>query len=147
MLKSRNPNYSKILICEVCEVLGMGYNFYMRVYEVVDDASTDAIISWSESNNSFIIWNVGEFYRRILPKYVDLGTNLSRFFSNLRSHGFKIVKGRTGVLEFGHEDFIRDKLELMKKMVSDKRKARKAAKSKARKARVQVEFLFQHLQI
>lgn len=135
--------------------LGMAHNFprglssfYIRVYEIVDDPSSDSIISWSKSNNSFIIWSVGEFLRKILPNSVEFGINFLKFISKLRSHGFKRVKG-TGQLEFGHEDFVRDQPELLKKMMVETltTKRAKRAKAKARKATVQVECLFQHLRI
>lgn len=138
----------------------MGYNnfprglssFYIKLYQVVDDPSSDAIISWSEeSNNSFIIRNVGEFCTTILPKYREFGFNFSRFFSKLRPHGFQRVRGRPGLMEFGHEDFVRDSPERLKNMavesLSAKRRAKRAAKAKAKKARVQVECLLQHLRI
>ncbi|EFH57244.1 hypothetical protein ARALYDRAFT_901783 [Arabidopsis lyrata subsp. lyrata] len=39
-----------------------------RTYEVVDDPSTDAIISWSQSGKSFIVWNPSEFSKDLLPR-------------------------------------------------------------------------------
>lgn len=34
--------------------------FHVKVYKVVEDPSTDAIISWGKDNNSFVIWNLEE---------------------------------------------------------------------------------------
>ncbi|KAL1059830.1 hypothetical protein V6Z11_1Z003800 [Gossypium hirsutum] len=34
-----------------------------------DDPATDAIVSWSPTNNSFVVWNPPEFARDLLPKY------------------------------------------------------------------------------
>ncbi|MCI49654.1 heat stress transcription factor A-5-like, partial [Trifolium medium] len=31
--------------------------FLVKTYEMVDDSCTDEIVSWSENNNSFIVWN------------------------------------------------------------------------------------------
>ncbi|KAJ6855088.1 Heat stress transcription factor a-2 [Populus alba x Populus x berolinensis] len=36
---------------------------------MVDDPSTDSMVSWSSSNNSFVVWNVPGFQRDLLPKY------------------------------------------------------------------------------
>ncbi|CAA7055312.1 unnamed protein product [Microthlaspi erraticum] len=128
-------------------------SFYIRVYKIVDDPSLDPIISWSKSNNSFIVWNVEEFCRVISPKSVGLGRSISRFFCDLRYHGFKRINGRPGRLEFGHDDFVRGQPQLLKKMMvktwterMEKNKAKKA-RAKARKARVKVEHLLQNLQI
>ncbi|XP_010431177.1 PREDICTED: heat stress transcription factor A-6a-like [Camelina sativa] len=114
--------------------------FYVRVYQVVDDPSTDSIISWG-SNNSFIIWNVEGFRRKIMPTCVEFGITFSSFVSRLRSHGFKRVKGPRQ-LEFGDEYFVVDQPELLKLMMVEalrtKRNAKKA-KAKAKKDRVQVE--------
>ncbi|KAI3997217.1 hypothetical protein MKX01_009061 [Papaver californicum] len=43
--------------------------FVSKTYDMVDDPSTDAIISWSESNNSFVIWQPPELARDILPRF------------------------------------------------------------------------------
>ncbi|KAH0749795.1 hypothetical protein KY290_029027 [Solanum tuberosum] len=42
--------------------------FLSKTYDMVDDRSTDTVVSWSKSNNSFVVWNVPEFSRDILPK-------------------------------------------------------------------------------
>ncbi|XP_010428835.1 PREDICTED: heat stress transcription factor A-4a-like [Camelina sativa] len=123
--------------------------FYVRIYQVVDDPTTDSIISWSKSYDSFIIWNVREFRRKIMPTCVEFGRSFSWFLSKLRSYGFKRVNG-AGQLEFGNEYFVADQPGLLKYMMNEaltaKRKA-KMAKAKARRDRVQVEGLFKHLQI
>ncbi|KAL0712304.1 hypothetical protein Bca4012_019282 [Brassica carinata] len=41
--------------------------FNREVYEMVDDPSTDSVVSWSESGKSFIVWNESEFLRDVLP--------------------------------------------------------------------------------
>ncbi|EOA35881.1 hypothetical protein CARUB_v10021131mg [Capsella rubella] len=124
-------------------------SFYTRVYQIVDDPSLDSIVSWSGSNNGFIIWNVGEFCRKILPTSLEFGINFSKFYSRLSSHGFNRVKG-PGKLQFQHEYFVRDRPELLRMMMAQvltaKRNAKKA-KAKARRDRVQVEGLLKHLQI
>ena len=36
-----------------------------KLYEMVDDPSTDSIVSWSESGKSFIVWDEVEFRRAL----------------------------------------------------------------------------------
>ena len=35
--------------------------FLTKTYDMVDNPATDAIISWSNGNNSFVVWNPVEF--------------------------------------------------------------------------------------
>ncbi|KAJ0260570.1 hypothetical protein HA466_0067560 [Hirschfeldia incana] len=129
------------------------YSFITKLYEIVNDRSSDAIILWSNNNsdNSFVVCDVKEFCKRILPKSVELGRNFSEFVSELRYHRFQ----RTGRFEFGHENFVRSRPWLLKRMVpskawSDKLGAKlkvKRDKAKARKARAKVVRLLENLQI
>ena len=41
--------------------------FVRDVYDMVDDPSTDSVVSWSESGKSFIVWNESKFLRDVLP--------------------------------------------------------------------------------
>lgn len=43
--------------------------FLKKCYEMVDDESTDSLISWSKTSDSFVIWDMTEFSVRLLPKY------------------------------------------------------------------------------
>lgn len=52
--------------------------FPTKIYEMVDDPSSDAIISWSQSGKSFIIWNPQEFCK----------DHLRRLFNTLHIHFF-----------------------------------------------------------
>lgn len=40
--------------------------FITTTYKMVDDPSLDSIISWSQKNNSFIIWDMSELERYLL---------------------------------------------------------------------------------
>ncbi|CAH8359555.1 unnamed protein product [Eruca vesicaria subsp. sativa] len=76
-------------------------SFYVQLYQIVDDHSSDQIISWSKTNNnSFIVWDMKRLRRDILLKSfsgVLLGRNLTEFVAKLRSNGFKtVVKGPLG---------------------------------------------------
>ncbi|KAG2309394.1 hypothetical protein Bca4012_081617 [Brassica carinata] len=41
--------------------------FIRDVYEMVDDPSTDSVVSWSESGKSFVVWNESKFLGDVLP--------------------------------------------------------------------------------
>ncbi|GKA28485.1 heat stress transcription factor A-5, partial [Tanacetum coccineum] len=41
--------------------------FLVKTYEMVDDKTTDEIVSWSTRENSFVVWDPPEFSRVLLP--------------------------------------------------------------------------------
>lgn len=59
--------------------------FLSKTYDMVDDASTDSIVSWSASNKSFIVWNPPEFARDLLPKFFK-HNNFSSFIRQLNTY-------------------------------------------------------------
>ena len=56
--------------------------FLKKCYEMVDDDSTNSIISWGQNNDSFIIWDVTQFSIQLLPKYFK-HSNSSSFIRQL----------------------------------------------------------------
>ncbi|CAH8314189.1 unnamed protein product [Eruca vesicaria subsp. sativa] len=92
------------------------FRIFSVVYESVDDPSLDSIISWSQSNNSFVIVNLEELnHRKIFARFYS--RHLPDLFSVLEYYGFERIKG-AGELEFGNVNFVRGRPELLERMHS-----------------------------
>ncbi|KAJ0261196.1 hypothetical protein HA466_0043610 [Hirschfeldia incana] len=83
--------------------------FIRTLVEMVDDHSTDAIVSWSESGKSFIVWNESEFCKNFLPSFL-LFDEMAPFIRLLRYWGFKKIQSEPW--EFSSEYFVRGHPEL-----------------------------------
>lgn len=59
--------------------------FLTKTYQLVDDPSTDRVVSWGEDNTTFVVWRPPEFARDLLPKYFK-HNNFSSFIRQLNTY-------------------------------------------------------------
>ncbi|KAL1554956.1 heat shock factor protein HSF30-like [Salvia divinorum] len=94
--------------------------FLKKTYEMVDDAQTDSIISWSLTRDSFIVWDPHKFSADLLPKHFK-HNNFSSFVRQLNTYRFRKIDPDRW--EFRSEGFEQGKRHLLKHMTRRKNKS------------------------
>ncbi|KAF5481824.1 hypothetical protein F2P56_002444 [Juglans regia] len=92
--------------------------FLKKIFEMVEDPDTDTVVSWSETRDSFTVWDEHVFAQDLLPRYFK-HRNFSSFIRQLNTYGFKKID--TDNWKFANEGFQGGKKHLLK---SIKRRSR-----------------------
>ncbi|KAI3991985.1 hypothetical protein MKX01_014876 [Papaver californicum] len=84
--------------------------FLTKTYQLIEDSSTDEVVSWNETGTTFVVWKPADFARDLLPNYFK-HNNFSSFVRQLNTYAFrKIVPDRW---EFANDYFKRGEKELL----------------------------------
>ncbi|KAJ1810461.1 hypothetical protein LPJ77_000887 [Coemansia sp. RSA 2523] len=99
----------------------LGNTFVNKLTEMVNDTQYQHLISWNFSGTSFVVCNIMEFSRELLPKHFK-HNNFSSFVRQLNMYGcHKVNKSPRGhrtmaenqIWEFSHPKFNRDRPDML----------------------------------
>ncbi|MCO5558864.1 hypothetical protein L7F22_012453 [Adiantum nelumboides] len=84
--------------------------FLFKTYDMVDDATTDAVVSWNPTGTSFVVWDPQHLCLHLLPRYFK-HSNFSSFIRQLNIYGFR--KSDPDRWEFANRGFVRGQRHLL----------------------------------
>ena len=84
--------------------------FLLKTYELINDRSTDDIVSWGANGRTFVVWKPPELGRDVLPHFFK-HNNFQSFVRQLNTYGFRKVDPDRW--EFSNELFIRGRPHLL----------------------------------
>lgn len=73
--------------------------FLTKTFDIVEDPATDHVISWSSSNNSFLVRDPNEFAMTLLPRHFK-HRNFSSFVRQLNTYVSVLLELCTLILFF-----------------------------------------------
>ncbi|CAL0320288.1 unnamed protein product [Lupinus luteus] len=103
--------------------------FVVKTFEIVENPESNEIVSWNETRDSFVVWDVQSFSRNILPTYFR-HNNFSSFIRQLHFYGFRKVDSER--CEFANEGFKGGMKHLLNNITSKRPKFTKLHKGSSK---------------